>query len=89
MNYQAQFFSEENKSYWTIFIEYELLIKPDENKQPAIELSAEQELIYTRLKEWRKEKAESQGVPVYVVAKNQILIDIALKKPESLLIEIK
>jgi superfamily II DNA helicase RecQ len=41
------------------------------------ELSAEEQRIYERLREWRGERARAEGVPPYVVAHNAALLYIA------------
>jgi len=40
-------------------------------------------VLYQRLREWRKAKAEAQGVPVYVIANNRQLLDLVRLPPRS------
>ena len=49
-----------------------------------IGLDDAQELLFTRLREWRKDEAEKLGVPVYIVATNSQLREVALRNPQSL-----
>lgn len=82
LSYRAEFFQQQSKFYWTVLVEYEpVLPKSDKNKQ---KLSPEQEVLFNRLREWRKEMAEKQGVPVYVVSNNEILTEIAVNKPQTM-----
>lgn len=40
--------------------------------------------LYDSLRDWRKEKAQSEGIPVYLVASNSMLLDVVLNRPASL-----
>lgn len=40
-------------------------------------LTAEQQRIYDRLREWRSERARAEGKPAYVIATNAVLMQIA------------
>ncbi len=59
---EAHFFANEAQSYWTVSVQYEVISK---ERVPKIfeALSEEHQLLYTRLKEWRKELADKMGVP--------------------------
>ena len=37
-----------------------------------------------RLKAWRKERAEKDGVPVYIIGTNREFRDIVVARPETL-----
>ena len=39
---------------------------------------------FERLREWRREKSEELGVPPYMVFHDSVLLDIAIRKPETL-----
>lgn len=43
----------------------------------AVPLDAAQEAVYARLRQWRSTQAQTEGVPVYVVAHNSMLQQIA------------
>ena len=79
----VEFFHQNGRSYWSIFLEYESL---QEAKRPEeeIDLNGFQKLLFQRLREWRKELAEKQGVPVYVIADNRMLKTLAVDQPKSL-----
>lgn len=56
------------------------------NKQkthPADELAPEDRRIYDRLSDWRKGRAQADGVPVYVVLNNRDLAQLARRRPRS------
>jgi len=53
-------------------------------KKRLRELSESDRLCYDSLREWRREKAQSEGIPVYLVASNSMLLDVVLNRPESL-----
>ncbi len=81
-NYQVQFFQNNDKSYWTVFLEYELLLEPA--KQDKQSLNEVDQVFYEKLRAWRKEAAEKAGVPVYVISTNNQLLEIVKQKPQTL-----
>lgn len=74
---QSHFFMKNNKPYWTISVVYEQLVHHD--KKELYLNDTEKELL-ARLKIWRKNKAQQFGLPVYLVATNNQLSDIILRK---------
>lgn len=50
---------------------------PSTDEPAAPELSADEQRIYERLREWRLERARTEGVPPYVIAHNAALLQIA------------
>jgi len=87
LNYKAEFFVKNDKAFWTIFIEYEnvhLESKGQSTKHIESSLSESDKLLFQKLKDWRKETAEKQGYPVYIVANNKELLSIINDKPKSL-----
>ena len=82
IQYRAEFFTINNRAYWTVFVEYEA---PDKDtKDDVTGLNEIDMLLYKRLKEWRRVTAEKRGVPVFIVANNTLLKNIAIKKPVSI-----
>ncbi|MBA7669022.1 hypothetical protein ES703_77148 [subsurface metagenome] len=79
LDYYVEFFSTFNKAYRTVFIEYEQVI--DKESKEAGNLSEEEELFYKRLREWRKQKAEEIGLPVYIICTNNQLRDVVKEVP--------
>ena len=80
-NYRVEFFNSSDKSYWTVFFEYETII--DESK-PSVQFSEAEKLLFDKLKEWRKEAAEKKGFPVYIVCNNTELADLVKNAPKTL-----
>ncbi len=82
ISWQAEFFQHSHKAFWTVFLEYEPVLKNDGREK--FNFTKEQEVLFQRFREWRKETAEKQGVPVYVIASNQHLSEMVIKQPDSL-----
>ena len=82
LSWKAEFFQNDSHSYWTVFLEYEPILKSDGKEK--FNFTKDQEVLFQRLREWRKEKAEQQGVPVYVIASNLHLSEMTVKQPDSL-----
>lgn len=81
-NYQVQFFQNNGKSYWTVFLEYDLLVEPAKKENQT--LNEADQLFYEKLRAWRKETAEKASVPVYVISTNNQLLEIIKQKPQTL-----
>ncbi len=79
---KVEFFSNNGKFFWTVFLEYELYIKP--SGKEAEGLSEAKRICYEKLREWRKERAEKDGIPPYVIARNSDLIDIVSKEEKTI-----
>jgi ATP-dependent DNA helicase RecQ len=58
--------------------------KAERRAAPAALVAAEDEALLSRLKAKRRELAEAQGAPAYVVFPDRTLIDMATKKPQTL-----
>ena len=80
---QAEFFMIDAKAFWSVFVRYEPLLA-EEDKRSADELDDRQSLLMRRLKEWRKEKADKEGIPPFIIATNKELLEIVKKTPASL-----
>ena len=80
---QAEFFEDKEDKYWTIFLEYDPILQ-EEVAQELKNLDKPQSTLLLRLKEWRKERAEKDGIPVYIICTNKQLIDIVRSAPKSL-----
>ena len=79
---RPEFFHQNGQAYWTIFIEYDLMLKAA--PRDANVLDEPQRLLYQRFREWRKEKAESEGIPVFLIATNRELLDLVKSAPRTL-----
>jgi superfamily II DNA helicase RecQ len=82
-NCRAEFFKDGEEAYWTVFIEYDPVLEnvPVEKTDG---LDGPQKVLFDRLREWRRERGEKDGVPVYIIGTNRELRDIILQKPKSL-----
>ncbi len=79
--WKAEFFMLDGKAFWSVFLAYEPVLGsasiPDQ-------LSESEQLLYKRLREWRKQRAESDGVPVFIIANNSELVSIIKKAPKTI-----
>ena len=82
LSYKAEFFQNCTGAYWSVFLGYEQVLEAGDpgNSQ----LNALQQLLLTRVKEWRKQKTEETGVPVYVIGTNKQAIDLVKKAPRTI-----
>jgi superfamily II DNA helicase RecQ len=78
------FFQQDGYPYWTILIEYEPLLSEEEQRPHEPELPEERRHLLARLREWRKERAERDGVPVFLIATHAQLLEVARRGPTSL-----
>lgn len=82
-SYKAEFFQDGANSYWSMFVDYEVVI--DEKKSDdKNKLNEADTLLFTRLKEWRKLKADEKGFPVYLIATNNQLLKMIENKTVTL-----
>ncbi len=79
--WKAEFFASAEKVYWTIFIEYDMVLEPEKTDDS---FSEPQRLLYNRLREWRKNKAQKNGVPVYIIATNTELKQLVVQAPTTI-----
>jgi len=77
-----EFFMLNNRPYWTVLVEYEIVVT--DNIADKEGLNKVQKLLYQRLSEWRKEKADENGHPVYIISTNKQLFDVVIKAPKTL-----
>lgn len=84
---QREFVSNGENSFWALAVEY--LANNRESRQPnngkkRIDyreiLSTEDFALFSKLREWRKETAEKEAVPVYTVFTNEQLAKIACNR---------
>lgn len=80
---RPEFFQHEGRAYWSVFVEYESALSPAAARDTHA-LSEPQQLLYQRLREWRKETAERDGIPVFLIATNSQLTEIIKQTPHSL-----
>lgn len=77
-----EFFQLNGQAYWTVFLEYESVGTLEETEKDSLDEG--QRLLLKRLKEWRKEKAEKEGIPVFIIATNQQLMAVVKNRPVNL-----
>ena len=82
-SYRAEFFEDGGEKFWTLLLEYDPLLEKGHKKEEE-HLDESQRMLMNRLKAWRKEKAEKDGVPAYIVATNKELVQIVTGAPQSL-----
>lgn len=81
LSHKAEFFQGNNKAYWSVFIEYDLVL--GDSKVDPESLNEPEKLLYNRLRQWRRGTAEKEGIPIFIIATNKILETLAIKKPVS------
>ena len=81
--YKAEFFQDGGEKYWTVFIEYDPVLEKA-SKKDTLKLTEPQKLLFERLRHWRKERAEKEGIPVFLVGTNKELAEIAGVAPKNL-----
>lgn len=79
---KVEFFKDGEAVYWSVFIEYETVL--EETGRETSGLTQAGKLCYEKLRAWRKETAEKQGIPPFVIAKNSQLIEITNKEIATL-----
>jgi superfamily II DNA helicase RecQ len=78
---QVSFFEHDHHHYWSIFFEYELIMKHHEKDKNEIKALNDQEKeVYEKLKAWRNETAQKEGIPPYVIAKNKDMVYMVERK---------
>ena len=78
LNIKIEFFRDDKNVYWTVFIEYETILEHTSNEPEG--LTEAGRLCYERLRAWRKERAEKEGIPPFVIAKNSHFVEIVNKE---------
>jgi superfamily II DNA helicase RecQ len=78
-----QFFQTDGQVFWSVFVEYEVILEED-GKSDSDGLNEAQRLLLKRLREWRKEKAEKEGIPVFIIATNKQFVDLIKRSPVSM-----
>ena len=76
------FFQLDGTASWTVFVEYETVVSSGTPESDG--LNASERLLYQRLREWRKETAEKEGVPVFIIANNKQLMELVKQSPATL-----
>lgn len=80
--HQTAFFQDGDQLYWSVFLVYDPLVEPEGSNIREM-LDDRQKVLYDRLKAWRKERADKDGVPVFIIATNRELFHIAKQPPAN------
>lgn len=75
ISHHVQFFEDGTDKYWSVFLEYDPVLEKAPEKE-AEGLDEPQTILLERLRAWRKERAEKDGVPVYIIGTNKELVNI-------------
>lgn len=78
---ETQFFIQDRKPFWSVSVQYETLLP---EQVPSRELDEVQRKLYERLRQWRKEVADKEGIPSYVICTNAHLIEMIRLKCQNL-----
>jgi superfamily II DNA helicase RecQ len=78
---QSQFFMHDGRPFWSVAVQFDVLLRGEEKVR---DLDEAQQQLFVRLKEWRKKQAEKEGVPVFILATNQHLMNMTRLKVKSL-----
>ncbi|MDM8523253.1 HRDC domain-containing protein [Desulfococcaceae bacterium HSG8] len=82
-NMRYEFFRVDGHPYWTVLIDYEIPISKHVGKEDD-SLNDVQKRLYRKLREWRKEISDKEGIPLFIIANNSHLVDVALSAPATL-----
>lgn len=78
-------FIESENSYWSVLVHYEDQVEAKIETPIQLEnLSQNEQTIFNHLKKWRSEKAEQSGLKNFMICHNSELINIVIKKPNSI-----
>lgn len=78
---RPHFFEQDGRPFWSIAIAYEVVLKGEEKIRA---LDDEQQLLFARLREWRKTQAAKDGLPAYLIATNAQLLQMVQLKCRTL-----
>ncbi len=81
---EPEFFQTGGRPYWTVFVEYEPIFADEGPKHNLPQLSEPQRILFDKLRTWRREKADQQGIPVFIIATNSELAEVARKSPKTM-----
>lgn len=86
----TQFFVRNEEPFWTVAIHYGVILEEDrKNAETTVKdtnfgLDEKQKALFLRLKQWRNEEGQRQGLPVYIIATNAHFAQMILQKCTSL-----
>lgn len=81
--YRAEFFQDAGDFFWTVMVAYDPLLATPAEKTNR-QLSDTQKVLFEKLRAWRKERVEKEGVPAFAISTNKELADMTLAAPKNL-----
>jgi len=82
--YRVVFFKTGEKAYWSVFLEYEPVLGALDKEGKDNVLDEAHRLLLDRLRAWRKERSDKDGIPSYIVATNRELREVVKATPRTL-----
>jgi superfamily II DNA helicase RecQ len=82
ITHKIEFFQQDNNTFWSVFIEYETILEPTGTATNS--LTEAGKICFEELRRWRKETAEKEGIPPFVIAKNSHFVDIINKEVSTI-----
>ena len=76
------FFSACERPYWSIFMEYEPRFDTHETNEVE-KMSGDEKALLEKLFELRRQLAEKEGIPVFIIATNKQLRDVVKQRPTT------
>lgn len=83
-NMHPEFFQLHGQAYWTVWIDYEPVLTVAEKVKSGNDFNAVQQQLLSELQQWRREKADREKIPVYIIATNKELTHIVATTPKTL-----
>ncbi|MCP4111647.1 MAG: hypothetical protein GY749_40020 [Desulfobacteraceae bacterium] len=88
-SFRTEFFEDGSDKYWTIFLEYDHAASMRPRSKPVKtdieeDLNEQQKLLLEKLIQWRKQTAEKEGNPAYMIGTNQEFVEIVKTTPKTL-----
>jgi superfamily II DNA helicase RecQ len=84
ISHKSEFFNVNGKAFWSVFLEYDTLLETQGRGPETRGLTEAGKLCYEKLRVWRRERAEKEGVPPFVIARNSQLAEIVKTEPKTL-----
>ncbi len=87
---ETKFFTRNYLPYWTVAIHYGQILSAESvqvkggHPDEEFRLDDQQKALFLRLKEWRREAAEQEALPSYIIATNAHLVGAVKNKCTSL-----
>lgn len=81
VKFNVDFFQSDQKSYWSVLLTYDKVISKDSDMKFKHQY---ENVMYEELRKWRKERAEQDGVPPYIVFTNKQLRNLVINKCQTM-----